>query len=128
MKICPMCNKEFEPHHWNQVYCSKECAYEKQKASKRKWYSRNAFKMRDHQRKYYEKNKKRLRVTRKAYYEKNKKSIQLYQKKYREENKENNKLYQREYRLRKKFNRELCGNISDCLNCEKDRCIYEKAE
>lgn len=35
--ICGVCNKEFEPHHFNQKYCCEECKTEARRQSKEKY-------------------------------------------------------------------------------------------
>ena len=130
VKVCPICNKEFNPSHASQKYCSEECVekaktlnnlafcktekykkahekYLKSKkgiASRKKYQNTQAFK--DSVKKSYEKHKEERLQYAKEYRESHKEENLQYAKEYYKKHKEERLQYIKEYREKKKAEKE----------------------
>ena len=148
-KICPVCNKEFEPEPRQRKYCSSECAKE---AHRKQSLAYSRRKKRNTTTTQYTKTcpicgntfstyrsfqvycspeceKKHKKQYLKTYYALHREEINKKKREWRANNKEKVKAYKHKTYLKKKY---PCLNYGDyntplelCLNCQAKRCRYE---
>lgn len=129
---CKWCGKNFTPHYHNVKFCSNECRNAAKKQRQKNYYISNREKLNAQSQEYYRTHKDQINQWKREYYQTHKEKHREWNKKYYQTHKgefheRNKKYYQthKEYYEKRKFNLNLCGDIYECLNCSKERCVYE---
>ena len=111
MKICEICNKEFEPINGHQKYCLPECSKIAKRTVNRLWRRRNVKPANEARRKYYQTHKAQLKEYQVKYSKEHREEISKKHAIYARKNREKINTYKR-----KNYNPELNRKRSRAYN------------